>query len=174
MNDCLRRIAGLNSPASPPLREKNPDTSYNSHALQAGKGEKNSARKWTSGRLRPPQITATTIHATDALRSKHKTSHGGSAADTHNLIPLFLEQPGVFFRPLSPPAHSATFGRIKAQLLRFFSSCTMHASIFLKVAAAYQRHALRSTHENTCRLEKIYLDSRLQILSCEWSYNKKG
>lgn len=44
VNDCLRRIGGLNSPASPPLRGgKNPDTSYTSHTLQEEK------------RLRPPK-----------------------------------------------------------------------------------------------------------------------
>lgn len=39
MNDCLRRIAGLNSPASPP--PKKTDTSYNNHALrkQHGNGQ---------------------------------------------------------------------------------------------------------------------------------------
>lgn len=36
MNDCLRRIAGLNSPASPPLKKT--DTSYNNHALQKQHG----------------------------------------------------------------------------------------------------------------------------------------
>lgn len=54
VNDCLRRIAGLNSPASPPLREKNPDTSYNSHALRERKGKKQCTEA-DKQRLRPPK-----------------------------------------------------------------------------------------------------------------------
>lgn len=49
MNDCLRRIAGLNSPASPPLKKT--DTSYNNHALQK------TARKRTRCRLDPQNTT---------------------------------------------------------------------------------------------------------------------
>lgn len=37
MNDCLRRIAGLNSPASPPLKKI--DTSHNNHVLQKNSTE---------------------------------------------------------------------------------------------------------------------------------------
>lgn len=56
MNDCLRRIAGLNSPASPPLKKT--DTSYNNHALQKKKNstetDKMQARPKTPRRLKQP------------------------------------------------------------------------------------------------------------------------
>lgn len=79
-----------------------------------------------------------------------------------------------FFRPLSPPAHSATFGRIKAQLLRFFFFLHDARFYFFKCSRSISEACTSVYTRKHMQDEKIYLDSRLQILSCEWSYNKKG
>lgn len=80
MNDCLRRIAGLNSPASPPL-EKKPDTSYNSHALQ--EGERGGKQRTETDKMQAPTPPKNSSNDSRhrCVKVKTQTPHG---ADTHS------------------------------------------------------------------------------------------
>lgn len=83
-----------------------------------GKGEKATHGSGQAAVCDPPK-TVTTTHATDALRSKHKMSHGGSAADTHSSQFHFLEQRG-FFLTSFPTSSFCNFWTNQSAATAFF------------------------------------------------------
>lgn len=110
MNDCLRRIAGLNSPASPPLKKT--DTSYNNHALQGGKNTHTHTHSTETDKL--DSSVPIKNNRSDSLRSKSEPVHSAPSPDRLCAILSKIHFfKGCFF------LHSVTFGRIKAEKLHF-------------------------------------------------------
>ena len=117
-------------------------------------------------------------HHTDYRKKPHRRVQVTARAATQKLEtrPCHLHQIHflellLFFPPLSLPLslslslspHSATFGRIEGQQMHFL--CTTHA---------FYRLPETCTAAETRKDMHKYLVSRLQILSCEYSYNIKG
>ena len=146
------RIAGLNSPASPPLKKT--DTSYNNHALHTHththKKKKNSTET--------DKMQAGAKHHTDYHKKPHHRVQVTTRAATQKLetLPCHLHQISLlrlllFFS--SSLSHSLSPSLSLSTFCNFWTNRRAADAFFCaqrKHFIAYQRHAPQRRHEKTC------------------------
>ena len=162
------RIAGLNSPASPPLKKT--DTSYNNHALHTHKKKPSTETD---------KMQAGAKHHTDYRKKPHRRVQVTARAATQKLEtrPCHLHQIHflellLFFPPLSLPLSLSR--SLSLHILQLLDESKGSRCIFLCTTHAFYRLPETCTAAETRKDMHKYLVSRLQILSCEYSYNIKG
>ena len=141
------RIAGLNSPASPPLKKT--DTSYNNHALHTHKKKTQHGNGqdagWSQTPHRLPQKTA-------PPRSGHSTSRYTKARDTAvPSSPNSLFRAASFFSSSLSPSLSLALSL--STFCNFWTNRRAADAFFCAQRThfiAYQRHAPQRRHEKTC------------------------
>ena len=142
------RIAGLNSPASPPLKKT--DTSYNNHALHTHKKKPSTETD---------KMQAGAKHHTDYRKKPHRRVQVTARAATQKLEtrPCHLHQIHflellLFFPPLSLSL-SLSLALSLSTFCNFWTNRRAADAFFCAQRThfiAYQRHAPQRRHEKTC------------------------